>query len=137
MNQGYIRVYIIFIFIFNNMHILYPETVATSKHSTGVVRLVNIFKDNSNMPCSFFRNIIKTLYPVAGDKFTKEFIQFTFLTICEHLIHQMPFDFDIKLASRYRMRAPTFASHSSSPGETSLRSKPIIFFPADTIFSKR
>ena len=68
-SEGNVRVNTVFIIIFNEMYILYPEAVAGSDDSTGIVRLENIFKCNTDIPGSVKDELLKFIPFIIWNKY--------------------------------------------------------------------
>jgi hypothetical protein len=54
--------------LLNYVHILNPEALAGTQHCTGILRLINVLKQNSDIPGSFTQNPLKNIQSAFGYK---------------------------------------------------------------------
>src|SRR5688572_10114992 len=66
--QGHIGIYGIGIPVLDDVHILYPETIAGAQHGTGIMRLVDVFQGNGDMTGAEADDLVKLFFPVLRNK---------------------------------------------------------------------
>jgi hypothetical protein len=63
-SQCNIRIDLIFIIVFDDMNILYPEAIAGAKHGTGIMGLEDIFQDHRDMARTLKNDLLKLVFLV-------------------------------------------------------------------------
>ncbi len=76
-----------FVFIFNDVNVLYSETLACTKNSAGILSLKKVFKYNGNITGTHFQNLMENLEAVIGEELGE---------VCDEvLIHLVVFKYQL------------------------------------------